>query len=96
MMGVMLTRAYRGGHPIDELDSQSFEANRPVLVHRCCRLGFTQHHTPPLTRPEEPPPALGRRRRATPVDQSHPPNNNQTSQPASTNFIRPKPRRAKS
>ena len=61
MMGVMPTRAYRGGHPIDEVDSQSFEANRPVLVHRCCRLGFTQHHTPPLTRPEEPPPALGRR-----------------------------------
>ncbi len=49
MMGVMLTRACRGGHPIDEVDSQSFKANRPVLVHRCGRLGFTQqpHHRSP-------------------------------------------------
>ena len=61
MMSVMLTRACRGAHTIDEVDSQSFKANRPVLGHRCCRLGFTQHHTPPLTRPEEPPPALERR-----------------------------------
>ena len=61
MMIARLTRAYRGGHPIYEVASQSSEANRPVLMHRCCRLGFTQHHTPPLTRPEEPPPALERR-----------------------------------
>jgi hypothetical protein len=61
MMRVMLTQACRGGHPIDEVDSQSFKANRPVLEDSCCRLGFTQHHTPPLTRPEEPPPALERR-----------------------------------
>src|SRR4051794_31964338 len=82
MMRVMRTRACRGGHPIDEVDSQSFKANRPVLVHSCCRLGFTQHHTPPLTRPEEPPRPGTPTHRATPVDLSYPPNNNQTSQPA--------------
>ena len=36
-----LTRACRAGHPMCEVASQSSEANRPVLVHSCCRLGRT-------------------------------------------------------
>ena len=38
---VSLTRACRAGHPMYEVASQSSEANRPVLVHSCCRLGRT-------------------------------------------------------
>ena len=38
---VRLTRACRAGHPMYEVASQSSEANRPVLVHSCCRLGRT-------------------------------------------------------
>ena len=41
MLIVRLTRACRAGHPKYEVASQSSEANRPVLVHSCCRLGRT-------------------------------------------------------
>ena len=41
MLIVRLTRACRAGHPMYEVASQSSEANRPVLVHSCCRLGRT-------------------------------------------------------
>jgi hypothetical protein len=36
-----LTRRYRRGHPRHALAAQSSDANRPVLVHSCCRLGRT-------------------------------------------------------
>jgi hypothetical protein len=41
---MLISQAYAGlpgGHPMYEGASQSFEANRPVLVHSCCRLGRT-------------------------------------------------------
>ena len=41
---MLIVRAYAGlraGHPMYEVASQSSEANRPVLVHSCCRLGRT-------------------------------------------------------
>ena len=41
MLIVRLTRACRRGHPMDAVAAQSCEANRPVLVHSCCRLGRT-------------------------------------------------------
>ena len=41
MLIVTLTRACRAGHPMYEVAPQSSEANRPVLVHSCCRLGRT-------------------------------------------------------
>ena len=41
MLIVRLTRACLAGHAMYEVASQSSEANRPVLVHSCCRLGRT-------------------------------------------------------
>ena len=41
MLIVRPTRACRAGHPMYEVASQSSDANRPVLVHSCCRLGRT-------------------------------------------------------
>jgi hypothetical protein len=41
MLIVRLTRACRRGQPMYALAAQSSEANRPVLVHSCCRIGRT-------------------------------------------------------
>ena len=57
MMSAVLTQAYRGGHPIDEVDSQSFEANRPVLMHRAvvsASPNTTHHRSPDPRSPHRP------------------------------------------
>src|SRR4051794_37598314 len=41
MLIVRLTRACRPGHPMPAAAAQPSAANRPVLVHSCCRLGRT-------------------------------------------------------
>ena len=41
MLIVRLYAGLPGGYPMYEVASQSSEANRPVLVHSCCRLGRT-------------------------------------------------------